>query len=213
MNTKVTSVTDAEIQSTTVALAKLRRQMPFIVTLTPPERMAARALTKKKVLDTQTWAVLARQHGDGLPPSFDLAAFEREVVFLTALQGWLTTVTQLQGDLHDTFLAIGTHAMQTGKVAFGHLQVMAGASGDISQALRQTKVRAQKTKQEARAASEAPSASASAPAGPGSSSRSASASSPPSAPAPPAGPPPLLTVPSAPTEPGDGGKGTTNKAA
>jgi len=210
MNTKVTSVTDAEIQSTTVALAKLRRQMAFIVTLTPPERKAARGVTKKTVLETQTRAVLARQHSDGLPPSFDLAAFEREVAFLTALQGWLTTVTQLQSDLRDTILAVGTRAVQTGKVAFGHLQVVAGASGDLSQALRQTKSRAQKTKQEpakpeAGAVSEAPSASASAPAGPGSSS--------PSAPAPPAGPPPLLTVPSAPTEPGDGGKGTTNKAA
>ena len=201
MNTKVTSITDAEIQSATAALAKLRRQMPFIVTLTPPERVAARSVTKKKVLDTQTRVVLARQHSDGLPPSFDLAAFEREVVFLTALQGWLATVTQLQSDLSDTFLAVGTHAVQTGKVAFGHLQVMAGASGDISQALRQTKVRAQKTK----AKPEAGAANVSAPAGPGSSSPSASS--------PPAGPQPLLSVPSAPTEPGDGGKGTTNKAA
>jgi hypothetical protein len=209
MNTKVTSVTEAEIQSATAALAKLRRQMPFIVTLTPPERMAARSVTEKKVLDTQTRAVLARQHSDGLPPSFDLAAFEREVAFLTALQGWLATVTQLQSDLRDTFLAVGTRAVQTGKVAFGHLQVMAGASGDISQALRQTKIRAQKTKQEARAASEAPSASASAPAGPGNS----SATPAPSGSAPPAGPEPPLTIPSAPTEPGDGGKGTTNKAA
>ena len=63
-NSKVTSMTETEIQSATAALVRLRRQLTSIVTLTPADRAAARSVTKKAVLATQMRVVVAREHRD-----------------------------------------------------------------------------------------------------------------------------------------------------
>jgi len=159
-NSKVTSMTETEIQSATAALVRLRRQLTSIVTLTPADRAAARSVTKKAVLATQMRVVVAREHRDGLPPSFDLRAFEREVALLTALGECLAVIAQFHSDIRDTFLAVGTSAVRTSKVAFGHLQVMAESSGDINQALRASKLRTRKAKQADNASAANPPASA-----------------------------------------------------
>jgi hypothetical protein len=165
-NTKVTAMTETEIQSATAVLVKLRRQMKFALTPTPAERRGTRKLTQRAVQATQMRAVIAREHRDGLPPSFDLAGFEHEVALLTALQACLTAAAEVHQELRNTFLVVGAGALEASKVAFAHLQITAAANGDISQALRHVKLRARTAKKEEAAAAAATNYAAPAPAPP-----------------------------------------------
>ena len=143
---KVTSMTEAEIQSATAALVELRRQMTFVLPMTGAERQANRKLGRKTVQVTQMRAAAAREHKDSLPPSFDLRAFERQVALLTALDACLQAANQVRDDLRDTFLIIGTGALQTSKVAYGHIQVVADAGGDMNRVVKHLKLRVNKPK-------------------------------------------------------------------
>jgi len=155
MKTKVTSMTEAEIRSAAAALVELRnKQMTFVLPLTSVERSAMPRLGRNSVQTTQMRAIAARAHSDALPPSFDLRAFEHETALLTALEDCLAIAEQIRTDLHDTFLVVGTGALQTSKVAFGHIQVVADATGSVTRAVQHLKLRKRKSKPDAAAPAE-----------------------------------------------------------
>jgi hypothetical protein len=195
---KVTSMTEAEIQSATAALVELRRQMTFVLPMTAAERQANRKLGRKTVQVTQMRAAAAREHKDSLPPSFDLRAFERQVALLTALDACLQAADQVRDDLRDTFLIIGSGALQTSKVAYGHIQVVADAGGDMNRVVKHLKLRVNKPKRVAT------------PTGPPAG--SANAAGPTAQPAPPAQPEAQSSKPSS-AATSNGGRGPTEKAA
>ena len=187
--TKVTSMTEAEIQTATAALVELRRHMTFMLPMTATERLAIRKLGKRAVQATQMRAAAARDRRDVLPPSFDLRAFEREVALMTALESCLTAANQLQSDLRDTFLIVGTGALQTSKVAFGYIQVATQAGDDDAhRTVKHLKLRTRKPKREppapapATKAEAGPSGPASQPVAPGAAGAAGSAESPSGAP-------------------------------
>ena len=141
----------------------------------------------------QMRAAVARENREALPPTFDLRAFEREVALLTALEACLTAASQLQADVRDTFLMVGKGTMHTGKIAYGYLQVVAQAGGDIKRAVQNLKLRSRRAKPEATAAPN-----------PGAESATASGSAGPAATAsgPSAGPPLTIVPPAAEGEDG-----------
>jgi hypothetical protein len=55
-------------------------------------------------------------------------------------------ISRQMQDLRDTFLVIGSGALQTSKVAYGHIQVVADAGGDINRVVKHLKLRVNKPK-------------------------------------------------------------------
>src|SRR5262249_44437375 len=78
---------------------------------------------------------------DTLPPSFDLRKFERETALLLALDQCLSASRAIESDVHDTFLAIGKNAVQSAKIAFGHLAVGMAAAEALKNSVRLIKGR------------------------------------------------------------------------
>src|SRR5262249_29073858 len=138
---KVTSMSVEEIQAATAALSKVRTSMGFLLPLSAAERAAAGRMGPKTVRTTQMRLATARQHKDTLPPSFDLRKFERETALLLALDQCLSASRAIESDVHDTFLAIGKNAVQSAKIAFGHLAVGMAAAEALKNSVRLIKGR------------------------------------------------------------------------
>jgi hypothetical protein len=105
-----TQLSAADQAAVLAAVKTIRDKLPFLIDLTPEERRSLpRMGDKSRAFVTQTLTI-AEQNADILPRSFDIAEMRKDVELVQALEPILTSLTQLQELVEDTYITVGSEA-------------------------------------------------------------------------------------------------------
>ncbi|HEY0943627.1 MAG TPA: hypothetical protein VGD81_00105 [Opitutaceae bacterium] len=138
------------------AIATLREKLPFLIDLTPEQRRHLPKMGDKSRAFVERTLQACQANGAVLPPTFDVAEFERDLALWLALAPVVAQVTQLQELLEDTLIAVGSDLYAASLVGYGYLKLSgAGAGLDELRAAMSARFRKAKTPDGALASSQA----------------------------------------------------------
>src|SRR5262245_41150161 len=109
-----TKVSADDIAAVLRTLKELRRQMPFLIILTPLERRRRPHIGLRHLGSVKSSLMAAHEHPDILPARFDLEQFAEDVRVTDALHSCLHELRELTANVQDTLMEKG---LQTLKVS------------------------------------------------------------------------------------------------
>src|SRR6266850_549936 len=112
MKSKAYNMTVEEIDAATVALNNQRGTMRFLIPVSPDGKSKTQRLASKAVKVAEKRLKAAREHGEALPPSFDLRSFERDVTLMKALELCRDAAARIHAEVQDTLNQVGTNAFR-----------------------------------------------------------------------------------------------------
>ncbi|MFM8332258.1 MAG: hypothetical protein ACKN9T_11260 [Candidatus Methylumidiphilus sp.] len=124
-----------QAQAIHAALATLRENLPFLIDLTPDERKGMLKFGEKNRSFVAKAHAIAAQHPEILPASFNLAELQADVGLVESLYPLLHRVTDLQGQLEDTYFAAGSEAYAGALLVYQYAKAANLASGVLEDAL------------------------------------------------------------------------------
>lgn len=158
MKRKAYNMTVEEIDAATVALNKQQVAMPFLVPVSPEGKGKTQRLASKAVKVAEKRLKAAREHGEALPPGFDLRGFERDVTLMRALVQCRDAAARVHTAVQDTLNHVGTNAFRASSEAYAHIKAAFVTSpglqrtvGDLS--ARRSKSKGSEAEEQAAAAS------------------------------------------------------------
>jgi hypothetical protein len=110
-------------------LAEIRAQLPFMIELAGKEKRALPKMGDKSRAFVQKAMEVATQHPDYLPRSFDLEEMQRDVALFEAIYPIVMALTQLQAELDDTLVAVGSDAYTAALQVYRHAKAHGEGSG------------------------------------------------------------------------------------
>jgi hypothetical protein len=119
------SISAADLQAVKDALATIKQKLPFLITLTVDERKGTFKAGPNSLSFVQNALTAAQNFPQILPPSFDVAAFQRDVDLFAVLTELNTTSESLTAQIDDTRLAVGGEAMKEASQVYKYAQAAA----------------------------------------------------------------------------------------
>jgi len=119
------SISTADLQAIRDAFATIKQKLPFLVSLTVDERKATFKAGPNSLSFVQNALSAAQNYKDILPPSFDLAEFQRDVDLFAAMTELNTDSESLNSQIDDTRLAVGGEAMKEATQVYKFAQASA----------------------------------------------------------------------------------------
>ncbi|HTP11072.1 MAG TPA: hypothetical protein VMP08_22615 [Anaerolineae bacterium] len=92
------------------AIATIKTKLPFLIDLSPEERRALPKMGDKTSTFVTKALEVAKQNGDFLPRSFDVAEFESDVALYEELRAIALALAPLNELVDDTLLEVGSEA-------------------------------------------------------------------------------------------------------
>ena len=102
------------------AIATIEEKLPFLVDISPEERISLPKMGDKSRAFVSKAAEVATQNPDFLPRSFDVDEMRRDVALFEALQPIALGLTQLQELVDDTLLSAGSEAYTAALVVYNY---------------------------------------------------------------------------------------------
>src|SRR5262249_52242697 len=102
MKRKAYNMTVEEIDAATAAVNNQRGAMRFLIAVPPEGKSKTGRLATKAMKVAEKRLKAAREHGEALPPAFDLRGFERDVTLMKALERCRDAVDRLQAEVQGT---------------------------------------------------------------------------------------------------------------
>jgi hypothetical protein len=133
------SLSSEDIAALTNALVTIREKLPFLHGLTTTERQSLPKLGDKSYAFVTQAVQAATANAKLLPPSFDLAEFQRDYALWQSLQPLLTEFTQLAELIDDTAMALGSDLYTEALAVYSYLQLSGADAGlkDLKASLSQ----------------------------------------------------------------------------
>lgn len=119
----------AEQQEVMTAIATIRRELSFLVPMSPEERRATVRLGDRNRAFTRKVLELATQNPEFLPCSFDLEEMRHDLELFEALQPMLLALTQLRELIDDTAIAAGSEAYSAALEVYRYAKTNGTAAG------------------------------------------------------------------------------------
>src|SRR5437588_2627963 len=116
------SISAADLQAIKDAFATIKQKLPFLVSLTVDERKATFKAGPNSVSFVQNAVTVAQNYPKILPPSFNVAEFQRDVDLFTAMTELNTDSESLNSQIDDTRLAVGGEAMREASQVYKYAQ-------------------------------------------------------------------------------------------
>lgn len=119
------SLSAENVQEIEAALEAIKQKLPFLITLTIEERRRLFKMGKARFSFVQDSLAIARANPEILPASFDLSAFERDLALAKELANLRLRVNQLNEQLDDTLIAVGSEALSSSLNVYDYLKTAA----------------------------------------------------------------------------------------
>ncbi len=115
------TLTAADVQAVSDALATIRAKLPFLVDLGVQEKRRLLKMGDGSRAFVEKALTVAQANPQVFPPSFDVAEFARDWALWAQLGPLVTQVTQLGELIDDTRTALGSDLMNAAVTAYGFL--------------------------------------------------------------------------------------------
>ncbi len=126
------TLTAADVQAVSDALATIRTKLPFLVDLGLQEKRRLLKMGDGSRAFVEKALAVAQSNPQVFPPSFDVAEFARDWALWAQLGPLATQVTQLAELVDDTQIALGSDLMNAAVTAYGFLnQAEAGGLEEV----------------------------------------------------------------------------------
>ncbi|MBD2415034.1 hypothetical protein FACHB389_19295 [Nostoc calcicola FACHB-389] len=111
------------------AISTIKEKLPFLVDLSPDDRMALPKMGDKSRAFVSKALEVAAQNPEFLPRSFDLDEMRKDVQLFEALYPVLLSLTQLQELVDDTSLAVGSEAYAAALQVYNYAKASGRGAG------------------------------------------------------------------------------------
>ncbi|MCF2147216.1 hypothetical protein IQ276_012320 [Desmonostoc muscorum LEGE 12446] len=111
------------------AISTIKEKLPFLVDLSPDDRMALPKMGDKSRAFVSKALEVAAQNPEFLPRSFDLDEMRKDVQLFEALYPVLLSLTQLQELVDDTSLAVGSEAYAAALQVYNYAKASGQGAG------------------------------------------------------------------------------------
>ncbi len=138
------SLSAADLQDIRDAFAAIKQKLQFRVSLTVEERKATFKAGPNSVSFVQNALTVAQNYPQILPPSFNVAEFERDVELFAAMTELNTDSESLNSQIDDTRLAVGGEAMKEATQVYKYAQTAAPTTPGLKPIVDQLGERFQK---------------------------------------------------------------------
>lgn len=139
------SVSAADLQAIRDAFATIKQKLPFLVSLTVEERKGTFKAGPGSLAFVQNALAAAQNFSQILPPSFDVAGFQRDVDLFAVLTELNTDSESLNSQIDDTRLAVGGEAMKEASQVYKLAQASADTVPGLKPVVEQLGERFQRT--------------------------------------------------------------------
>lgn len=126
------------------AIATIRRNLPFLVALSPADRMKMLKLGPKSVKFVSEVRKLAAAHPEMVPSAIDYPEFAKDADLVEALGQFQLELTQVSEAVEDTLMVAGSEALGSALVLYGILQSSARAVPGLDDTMKELGRRFQK---------------------------------------------------------------------
>ena len=121
------TLTAADLQAVSDALATIRAKLPFLIDFTPQERRRLLKMGDGSRAFVEKSLAAAQANPQVFPPSFDVAEFGRDLTLWTQVGPLAAKIGQLAELLDDTQTALGSDLMNAAVTSYGYLNQATGA--------------------------------------------------------------------------------------
>jgi hypothetical protein len=115
------TLTAADAQAVSDAIASIIAKLPFLIDLSPLEKRRLFKMGDGSRSFVEKALIAAQANPQVLPPAFDVAEYARDWALWGQLGPIATQLTQLGELVDDTLVALGADLMNAGLTAYGHL--------------------------------------------------------------------------------------------
>lgn len=115
------TLTAADMQAVSEALATIRTKLPFLVDLSPQDKRRLFKMGDGSRAFVEKALIAAQANPQVLPPAFDLAEYARDWALWAQIGTLTNNVTQLSELIDDTQTALGSDLMNAALAAYGYL--------------------------------------------------------------------------------------------
>ncbi|BAZ00952.1 hypothetical protein NIES37_49500 [Tolypothrix tenuis PCC 7101] len=119
------SLSPQDIQEIKASLQTIQQKLPFLITLSNEERRRLLKMGDKSLAFVNNSVTAAQSNRDILPASFDVEELVRDYQLATALTELLTSIRQLNEQVDDTLLAVGSEAMTSSLTVYDYVKTAA----------------------------------------------------------------------------------------
>jgi hypothetical protein len=115
------TLTAADMQTVSDALATIRAKLPFLIDLTVQDKRRLFKMGDGSRAFVEKALIAAQANPQVLPPAFDLAEYSRDWALWAQVSVIANNITQLAELVDDTQTALGSDLMTGALTAYGHL--------------------------------------------------------------------------------------------
>ena len=131
------SLTAAQKTSIKNNLTAINGVLNFLVNLTPTQRKTLFKMGSKSVSYVQLALQIAKNNPQILPPNFNTAEFEKDVVLSSDFVDIESIVKTLSEGLSDTLMAVGTEAIKQANQVYALVKVAAKSDSNMNSLSKQ----------------------------------------------------------------------------
>ncbi len=125
------------IAAIVAAIAEVRRNLPFLLALSPAERKSMLKLGPKSVKFVSDIKTLALAHPELVPSAIDLSEFEKDAELVAGLGQFASDLDQVAEGVDDTMMVAGSEALSNALVLYGILQHAAKTIPGLDETVKQ----------------------------------------------------------------------------
>ena len=126
------TLTTEQIAAVVAAMEALELTVPFLVSLTPDDRLRLFKLGTRSEGFVNEALSAAQQHSDYLPAAIDLPQLQRDLALRQALLPIVQRARVLYTKLNDTWMLAGADAMQSATAIYRVLRAQRGEGLDVT---------------------------------------------------------------------------------
>lgn len=126
------TLTAADMQAVSDALATIRTKLPFLIDLSPQDKRRLFKMGDGSRAFVEKALIAAQANPQVLPPAFNLAEYTSDWALWAQMSALANNVTQLSELMDDTQTALGSDLMSAALSAYGYLnEASVGGLGEI----------------------------------------------------------------------------------
>ncbi len=119
------ALSEAQLQEIKTAIATIRSNMPFLISLTVDERRKRFKMGDKSLAFVSNSLSVTQNNPEVVPSNFDIAEFNKDYQLTTSLTEILTLLQQLTEEVDDTLLAVGSESMASSLLVYDYVKTAA----------------------------------------------------------------------------------------
>ena len=119
------SLAPGQVQEIKAAIATIRNNMPFLISLTPDERRKRFKMGDKSLAFVSNSVTVTQNNAEVVPASFDIPEFTKDYQLTMTLAEVLGLLEQLTEQVDDTLMAVGSESITSSLLIYDYVKTAA----------------------------------------------------------------------------------------